>query len=295
MANYQVRYVSYRRGNRRTRAAAITEIGDISFEGTSSAGFVIGYPVNPVLVHDGQTYRYLFTSVVGSASGAYIDTDSGDSSPAVIAGAADVIVTVFYVPVGGGGDENPGMVVDAFNINTGTFSNSDFVTVSIDGEANSVETETANRDGWVSSDRDKSIRAFSSVDGYPFKQWQLLGEFDTESLETPLPQGKSGYQFAFYYRENVEIGRPDVPEQGWVFVSPGVKVDGGGFVIGPGGEPIPVGPWGAWTMRLMTAVTLMSIAENMDANLKSQAYNLAAAHLNSAAQKVKALGKMGKK
>jgi len=66
-----------------------------------------------------------------------------------------------------------------------------------------------------------------------------------------------------------------------VYVSPGVKVDGGGIVIGPDGVPHPVDPWGPLVAKLLSTVVILSVATNMAKKEKEMAISLAVSHLDS--------------
>lgn len=75
----------------------------------------------PFHVHLGQQVPFAFMSIVGNADDNHLYTEPGN--PLVRVGAVPVTILVVYAPPGGiGSGGGPGVWVDAFNVDTGQFS-----------------------------------------------------------------------------------------------------------------------------------------------------------------------------
>jgi len=177
-------------------------------------------------------------------------------------GTSDIDVLVVYAPPGGIGGPNggPGVWVDAFNVDTGTFSDAlDFIQVltppTPPDTVDAAKTTYANMEGVVSTLNAENLRASLSVDGgVPFIEWKKI--VPTETLDTDrnvdLMQNETGeIWFAFYQHQPVTVAIPHVVEgiAGGIFLWTGDDTCGnGGHWVFPGHGPGP-GP-GTGSFRL---------------------------------------------
>jgi len=285
MVNTTTNYIVYTAGHRRHHAGSQTQLIP-QVNGTATAGDSFPVTAFPFLPYNGQNLPFAFMSVVGAADGSHLYTTPGTQNIAV--GDTNVKVLIVYAPVGGGGP-GEGVWVDAFNVNIGDFSDSDFMWVYTNNALDNAKTLTANNDGFVSSVTAEDLRSFNSVDGVPFLEWQKIGDSTVNEVDYYLQPHEGGLVFAFYQSPHIGFRKPSFNErEGWLYVSPGVKVDGGGVVWGPHG-PEPVGPWGPLVARLMSTVAIVSVATNMNKAVRAEALDLAANHLQSIAKSLKSI------
>jgi hypothetical protein len=282
MINYTINYIVYTAGHRHHHAGTQTQLIP-SAPGVSNPGEHFPVFAFPTLPYMGTNLPFAFMSVVGNADNNHLYTTPGNKD--VQTGNVDIKITIVYAPAGGGdGHGGPGVWVDAFNVDIGDFSDSDFMQVYTNGSLDSAQSLEANNDGIVSSASAEDMRAYNMVDGVPFLEWEKVNGPTLTNVDYQLAKGEGGIVFAFY--QTPPSSRPPVPSyvgnnEGWIYVSPGVMVDGGGLVIGPDGVPHPVDPWGPLVAQLMSTVVILSVAVNMAKREKEQVIGLAANHLDS--------------
>ncbi|SRR6266581_702095 len=170
----------------------------------------------PFQFFQGQPVPFAFMSVTGAADGNHLYTSPGHQSVPV---GSDVInILVVYAPPGGFGGPNggPGVWVDAFNVDTGTFSD-DLAFIQVLTPPDTVDaakTTFANMEGVVSTLTAENLRASLSVDGgVPFLEWKRIVQVETLSSarEVDLAQNESNeLWFAFYQTVPPGVGIPDL-------------------------------------------------------------------------------------
>ncbi len=258
MVNTRVRYLVYNHSGTGVRHHHFTTQNDIISEadGHASPGDNLPAQGFPFQWYQGQTVPFAFMSVHGAADGNHLYTTPGNQNVPV--GASDIDVLVVYGPPGGigGPGGGPGVWVDAFNVETGDFSDAlDFIQVltpptppdTLDG----AKTTFANQEGVVSTANAENLRASASIDGgVPFLEWKRI--VPTETLHSDpnvsLAQNETGeIWFAFYARQSTsrptKIGRVIDAIGGGIFVWTGDGTCGnGGHWIFPGHGPGPGGP-----------------------------------------------------
>lgn len=277
-------YIVYTAGHRRHHGGTQTQLIPQA-NGVATAGDNLPITAFDSLPYNGSNLPFAFMAVSGAADGSHLYTSPGTQNIPV--GDNNIKILIVYAPAGGpGGDGGPGVWVDPFNVDICDFSDSDFMQVFTGSTLDAAKTATANNDGVVSSTTAEDLRAFTSVDGVPFLEWKKIGGVSDTDADYNLAASETGFVFAFY-QSPASVPPPHVPtEKGetWVYVSPGVLIDAGGFVIGPDGKPHPVDPLGILQARLLSTVALMSISTNMDADIRKQAIGLAQNHLSNVAR-----------
>ena len=253
MVNTRVRYIVYNHSGSGVRHHHFTTQNDIIAEadGHASPGDTMPAQGFPFQWFMGQTVPFAFMSVHGAADGNHLYTDPGNQSVPV--GTSDIDVLVVYAPPGGFGGPNggPGVWVDAFNVETGTFSDAlDFITVltppTPPDTVDDGKTTYANMEGVVSTLNAENLRASPSVDGgVPFLQWKRIvpSEILDNDRNVDLTQNETGeIWFAFYQKQSASIAIPRVINAiaGGIFVWTGDDTCGnGGHWIFPGHGPGP--------------------------------------------------------
>jgi hypothetical protein len=253
MVNTRVRYIVYNHGGSGVRHHHFTTQNDIIAEadGHASPGDTLAAQGFPFQWYMGQTVPFAFMSVHGAADGNHLYTSPGNES--VTVGTTDIDVLVVYAPPGGfgGPDGGPGVWVDAFNVDTGDFSDAlDFIQVltppTPPDTVDAAKTTYANMEGVVSTLDAENLRASPSVDGgVPFLEWKKI--VPTETLDNDrnvdLMQYETGeIWFAFYERQSAgrAIGRVGEAMAAGIFVWTGDDTCGnGGHWVGPGHGPGP--------------------------------------------------------
>jgi hypothetical protein len=288
MINIRTEYIVYTAGHRHHHAGSQTQLIPATL-GAASYGDSIPVTAFAALPYMGNNLPFAFMSVAGAADGSHIYTSPGTQNIPV--GNTDIKVLVVYAPAGGIGGDGYGVWVDAFNVDICDFSDSDFMKVYSNNSLDNAKTLAANNDGIVSSDSIEDLRANSTVDGVPYFEWEKVGGSTFNSLDYTLQKLECGIVFAFY--KTPQTGGTSYhfdgneAQSGWIYVSPGVMVDAGGFVIGPDGKPHPVDPWGPLTAQLMSTVAILSVSSNMSKSVKAEAVKLAFTHLTSVAESIK--------
>lgn len=232
----------------------------------------------------GNNLPFAFMSVHGAADGNHLYTSPGNQT--VLVGSSNIDILVVYAPVGGFGGPGggPGVWVDAFNVDTGNFSDSDFIQVltppTPPDTLDNPKTSEANMEGDVSSLAAENLRAFAIVDGAPFSEWKKItpAEAYVNTREVDLSQNETGeIWFAFYLTPPYQQPKiPQLAEGTWV--SWGVKVDAGG----PTGHG-PVPPWTPFTLRIAAGLALGEAASMVSPQLRGQVLRIAAEQISLAA------------
>ena len=192
-------------------------------------------------------------------------------------GSSALQLTAWYLPTGGDGPPGPsGFLLDAFSVAHNDFVNEDFITITSDGSL----TSEANVAGFVPTSSAQTGRASDHLveTGEPFESW--IGASTASGRDATFAQGTFGFAIATYRSPDpIDLPEIEVPAMGWLLILGGVKVDGGGIVIGPGGGPVPVGPWGPLVARLVNAVAAGSAGARIKGKAGLQIQQLAAAEL----------------
>ena len=293
MPNMVTNYIVYTPWHRRRHAWSQTQLVP-AVHGVVAPGDIIPVTAFAELPYMGNTLPFAFMAVSGTRDGSHLYTSPWSQNVEV--GSQDIKVLIVYAPSWGGGDGGPWILIDAFNVDICDFSDSDFVQIYTDGVLSTPKTTIANDDGYVSSATPEDIRSFTSVDGVPFQEWKKLGSATLTNLDYMLQRNETGIAFAFYktpVRDPLpHIGR-GIYDAGWIYVSPWVLVDGGGFVIGPNG-PHPVDPWGPLRAKLMSTLVLLSVSSNMSKGIKEQTVKLASENLAALSKEIRTFKSIGK-
>lgn len=265
--NTRTRYIVYNHNGGGVRHHHFSVENDIIMEadGTASApgNFpALGFPTLPFHETD---VPFAFMSVHGAADGNHLYTSPGNQLVPV--GTTDIDVLVVYAPPGGfGAGGGPGVWVDAFNVDTGNFSDSlDFIQVlsppTPPDSLDAAKTTTGNMEGEISTASAENIRANSHVDGVPFLEWKRIVPTATISTnrEIDLTQNESGeIWFAFYQSlpPPKAIGKIERLLEAGIFLWTGDDTCGnGGHWVGPGHGPGPgPGPVGKFRLSLKKEV-----------------------------------------
>lgn len=248
-------------------------------------------------IYNGQIVNFAFMSVKGAAEGNQLFTSPGDQS--IHVGNSNVTILVVYAPPGGiGVGGGPGVWVDAFNVDTCAFSDDlHFIQVftppTPPDNLDAAKTDFANMEGEISTLTAEHMRASVSVDGaIPFLEWKNVTSTNAPiaSRDVDLAQGQTGQIWFAFYKSPTPPPTPQIPDPGkyragWLWVSHGVMVDGGGIVWGPDG-PHPVDPWGPLFQQLITTVAMLSVSTNMHEKLQMETRRLASDHLKMVADSI---------
>ena len=256
MINTTIKYIVYthtgggvRHHNFGTQNNIINEA-----DGHASAGDVINALGFPTLPFNGDTLPFAFMSVHGAADGNHLYTSPGNQTVQV--GSTDIDILVVYAPPGGIGGPNggPGVWIDAFNVDTGHFSDSlNFVTIltppTPPDTVDAAMTTFVNQDGTVSTVNAENVRAQGHVDGVPFVEWKRItgASVINSAPEIDFAQGRTGeIWFAFYQSTpppNVSLPNLKQMMEAGIFLLIGDGTCGnGGRWIGPGHGPVGPGP-----------------------------------------------------
>jgi hypothetical protein len=292
--NFTINYIVYTPGHRRHHSGSQTQLLNPPASGMVTVNDSI--PVTPFssFRYMGNDLPFAFMSVTGASDGSHIYTTPETQNIPV--GNAPVRILIVYAPVGGIGGDGYGVWVDAFDVETGDFSDSDFIQVYTNGILDNAKTAIANNDGIVSSDTAEDMRAYTAVDGIPFLEWLKIGGTANEAADYDLQMHENGFVFAFYQLPQVRGARvpTSVPAGNWVEITPGVLVHIGTLYIGPGVIPQPI-PWPVDNFttlpaKLLSTSAILSIASNMSEDVKPKAIDLAVKNLNSIAESIKKNG-----
>jgi hypothetical protein len=248
MVNTRVRYIVYNRSGSGVRHHHFSTQNDIiaQADGHASPGDTLAAQGFPFQWYMGQSVPFAFMSVHGAADGNHLYTSSGNQS--VTVGTTDIDVLVVYAPPVGGNGGGPGVWVDAFNVDTGDFSDAlDFIQIltppTPPDTVDAAKTTYANMEGVVSTVTAENLRASASVDGgVPFLEWKRIVPTETVNSDrnVGLAQNESGeIWFAFYQKQTVTAAIHRVIEamMGGIFIWTGDDTcgNGGHWVFPPHG------------------------------------------------------------
>jgi len=175
----------------------------------------------PSLEFNGKQVPFAFMSVHGALDGNHLFTSP--SNPQIPVGETDIDILVVYAPPGGiGSGGGPGVWIDAFNVDTGKFSDSlDFITVltppTPPDTVDAAKTVFANQEGEISTVQAENMRANHHVDGAEFLEWKKIGAMPAivTTRDISLAKNQSGeIWFAFYQTKpsaGTSIKRPKCP------------------------------------------------------------------------------------
>ena len=267
MINTTIKYIVYTHtggGVRHHNFGTTNNIIDEA-DGHASTGDVINALGFPTLPFGPDTLPFAFMSVHGAADGNHLYTSPGNQTVPV--GTTNIDILVVYAPPGGigGPGGGPGIWVDAFNVDTGNFSDSlDFVKIltppTPPDTINAAMTTFVNQDGSVSTATAENVRAQDHVDGVPFVEWKRITGVPTihSSREIDLTQGETGeIWFAFYQTPTPPtFSLPNLEQliSAGIFLFVGDDTCGnGGRWFGPGHGPVGPGP-GSFKIKLSKEV-----------------------------------------
>lgn len=193
-------------------------------------------------------------------------------------------VTAWYLPVGGSGDPAPpGFLVDAFSVAAGDFVDDDFVTITSDPSL----TAQANVAGFVPTERTQTGRAVDAIGPEGFEHW--IGASSAAGQDATFTRGDRGFAIATFkrpeHRAIPNLGDLDIALVAGIILG-GVKVDGGGIIIRPGGGADPVDPWGPLFVRLARAVALGRLGAGLRGATAKAVRQAAAVELKAAAEAI---------
>jgi|GEM_PF-6454042 len=274
MITVTVNYIVYTPGHRHHHAGSQTNIIP-PVSGTASPGDSFPVTAFPSLKYNGNDLPFGFISATGGANGSELFTAPGTQNIPV--STSDINVLVIYAPAGGG-PGGPQVWVDAFNVDIGDFSDSDFMSVYSNGILDNPKTATANDDGIVTSESAEDLRSYASVDNVPFLEWFKMDVSNpVKTIDYNLQTNENGFVFAFYKSPKSVVTIPVNVVEGPIYVAPGVAVEYKGIT----------GSYGELTARLMSTVAFLSISSVIDSSLKNQVIELTINNLMAIAESIK--------
>jgi hypothetical protein len=260
MVNTRTRYIVYNHGGSGVRHHHYTTSNDIIAEADGHASTGDNLPAQgfPFQWYGGQNVPFAFMSVNGAADGNHLYTSPGNQNVQV--GTSDIDILVVYAPPGGFGGPNggPGVWVDAFNVNAGTFSDDlHFIQIMTPptppDTLDAAKTTFANMEGVVSTLTAENFRASVSVDGgVPFLEWKKItpAEILSPARDVALAQNETNeIWFAFYQTIPPDPGIPHLHDELAYALGKWVDDD----YCGTG--PHPVGPWPGFRIALPKETT----------------------------------------
>lgn len=212
-------------------------------DGQASPGDTINALGFATLPFNSVNLPFAFMSVHGAADGNHLYTTPGNQTVPV--GASNIDILVVYAPVGGiGSGGGPGIWVDAFNVDTGNFSDSlDFIKVltppTPPDSVDAPKSTFANMEGEVSTVTAENIRANLHVDGVPFLEWKRIipNALITNTPDINLLQNETGeIRFAFYQTPSTPVVSIDHVRE---VIEAGIMIWTGDDTCGNGGHRIP--------------------------------------------------------
>jgi len=267
MATIVTRHVVYSITSGRRNHHSVTNMPNIyvSPPGSYSDGSLVPINAPEFKLYNGNVVNFAFAAVKGTADGNHLyatQDEINDPLNQMKVGSDDIEVVVLYLPTSDGPGGPAPFIVDAFNVDIANFSDSDFVDILENGAVEASKTFTANEWGTIDTTISAvEARSYNSVDSAPFLEWKRFSTNTVSNNKTQhVDKDEKGVMFAFYQTPNDgggyggPIKHPGDYRAGWFYVSYGVKVDGGGFVIGPHG-PVPVGPWSRFWIRFQAKIS----------------------------------------
>ncbi len=246
MINTTIKYIVYTHSGGGVRHHHFVTQNNIIDEADGHAveGDVINALGFASLPFNGNNLPFAFMSVHGAADGNHLYTTPGNQTVSV--GSSNIDILVVYAPVGGigGPDGGPGIWVDAFNVDTGNFSDSlDFIKVltppTPPDSVDASKTTFANMEGEVSTVAAENIRANLHVDGVPFLEWKRIipAASITNAPDLNLSQNETGeIWFAFYQNLPSSVSIPKIRE----LMQQGIFLWTGDDTCGNGGHWVPI-------------------------------------------------------
>jgi hypothetical protein len=252
LVNTRTRYIVYTHSGGGVRHHHFSTQNNIIDEadGQASKGDTIPAQGFPIQFFQGQPVPFAFMSVNGAADGNHLYTDPGNQNVPV--GEKDIDILVVYAPPGGiGSGGGPGVWVDAFNVDVGDFSDSDFIQVltppTPPDTLDAAKTSHANMEGDISTVTAENMRCFATVDGAPFVEWKKIVPTPTiiTTRDVSLATNQTGeIWFAFYQSQPTSGGISHLKDIIAIAVGKWVSDDYCGTPwphhIGPGGPPFRV-------------------------------------------------------
>jgi hypothetical protein len=208
---------------------------------------------------NGDDFKMIFWDVT--------DDENGHIYPAgplqVLVGNNPLRITAFYIQVSGPGCLSEAILIDAFSATQGKFIDDTFVTV----KSNPGMTDTANRDGIVSTTKEVILQAAQTVQSTtePFKNWMTFNINPAVGDTLTVPAHSAGVAIAIYENNSLPSVRPPtIQGEGIVAtIIGGVAVDGPGWVI-INGIPHHIDPYGPEFGRLSRGLSIYSQAKILD-------------------------------
>ena len=252
MVNTTIKYIAYDHtgtGVRHHHFGTQNNIIDEA-DGSASTGDILNALGFPTLPFNGKTLPFAFMSVHGAAGGNVLYTSPGNRQVPVGTTNIDILV-VYAAP--GGGVGGPGVWVDAFNVDTGNFSDSlAFIQVltppTPPDTIDIAKTNFGNSDGSISTVSAEHVRAGPQVDGVPFLEWEKIIPVPATqtSPDVDLAKNETGeIWFAFYQtptHSSLGLARVIQVMSAGIFVWTGDDYCGNGghwILPGHGGGPGP--------------------------------------------------------
>jgi len=108
-----------------------------------------------------------------------------------------------------------------------------------------------------------TLSGFSNLSLYASLMGQLLLSFTIPKNENEvnLTQNEMNEIWFAFYQKPTPVKSPVTKSQVWIYLSPGVLVDGSGWGIGPDGNPHPIGPLGPLVAELFTTAGILSMSK----------------------------------
>jgi hypothetical protein len=283
MPNIHTRYVTWvSRGKRHHGSTAIDIDTPVDTSGQSGGKY---QPFGPTKIDwsdstGDHSAQFAFWSFTGTSDGSLVSTEH---SPSVGIGDTPINAIAWYIPIGGGGNGAPGVIIDAFDVDLGNFVDDDFVKVTPDANL----TAAANNDGYVPTAKVEDINAFASIHNVPFDKWMSVSGSETiQGQDVKTVVNSYAIDFAFYLtpkKSKINIVSRNYAESTWV--SYGVMVDGGG----PTGRG-PVDPWGPlYAKQYAAGLAMKTLAQHLSPELRSRAIELGNAQVKLSGQQLGAL------
>ncbi|MCK9398150.1 MAG: hypothetical protein M0Q44_21500 [Methylobacter sp.] len=237
------------------------------------------YPFN------GVELPFAFMSINGTKDGNKLYSSPGDYQYQV--GNTDIDILVVYAPAGGIGGPNgePGIWVDAFNVDTGGLSDDlHFIQIltppTPPDTPDNPKTNEANLEGDVSSLNPEHIRASATIDnGVPFVQWKQImpPQQIVNSRDFNLAKNETGEIWIAFYQTQTQTPialRPD----DYAFILPWVDkrdfIDGGPH------------PMFHEIMEFAMGLSLVGKSENVHSKLRGELLVLAAKQIKMASDAI---------
>jgi hypothetical protein len=224
MVNTTIKYIVYNHAGTGVRHHHFSIQNNIIDEadGTAVSGDHFTAFGLPFMFFNGVNLPFAFMSVKGNTDDNHLYTSPGNRD--VTVGSNNIDILVVYGPVGGigGPGGGPGIWVDAFNVDTGNFSDDlHFIQIltppTPPDTVDNPKTTEANQEGDVSSLSPEHIRASGTVDGgIPFLEWKKIIPSETilATNDFNLVQNESGeIWFAFYQTQPVNIDIPNLKDR----------------------------------------------------------------------------------